>query len=86
MINKKKSDLIPSQTASYLGMTIDTGAAKIFPALAQVEKFLCGGEIPFFDRSPCSALAGAFGAPGFAGEAGPSRSSLNALPPPCSGI
>ena len=40
VINEEKSDLFPSQTANYLGMTIDTGAAKIFPALARVEKFL----------------------------------------------
>ena len=40
VINEEKSDLVPSQTADYLGMTIDTGAAKIFPALARVEKFL----------------------------------------------
>ena len=34
MINEGKSDLIPSQTANYLGVTIDTGAARIFPSLA----------------------------------------------------
>ena len=44
VINKEKSDLVPSQTANYLGMTIDTGAAKIFPALARVEKFLSMAE------------------------------------------
>ena len=33
-----------------------------------------------FDRSPSSALAGALGSPGFAGEIGPARSTLNALP------
>ena len=40
MINKEKSDLIPSQTAHYLGMTIDTGAARIFSSLAQVKTYL----------------------------------------------
>ena len=40
VINEEKSDLVPSQTANYLGMTIDTGVARIFPALARVEKFL----------------------------------------------
>ena len=30
-------------------------------------------------RSPCSALAGGFGSPGFAGETGSSQSTLNAL-------
>ena len=33
MINEK-SDLIHSQTADYLGMTIDTVATRIFPSLA----------------------------------------------------
>ena len=40
----EKSDLVPSQTANYLGMTIDTGAARIFPALAWVVKFLSVAE------------------------------------------
>ena len=39
-----------------------------------------GGDVLCFDRSPRSALAGALGSPGFAGEAGPARSPLNALP------
>ena len=30
VINEKKSDLMPSQTAKYLGMTIDTEAGKVF--------------------------------------------------------
>ena len=40
VINEKKSDLVPSQSAKYFGMTIDTGAGKVFPSLARVEKFL----------------------------------------------
>ena len=40
VINEKKSDLVPSQTAKYLGMTINTEAGKVFPSLARVEKFL----------------------------------------------
>ena len=44
VINREKSDLVPSQTANYLGMTIDTGAARIFPSLAWVEKFLSVAE------------------------------------------
>ena len=44
VINEKKSDLVPSQAAKYLGMTIDTGAGKVFPSLAQVEKFLLVAE------------------------------------------
>ena len=44
VINEEKSDLVPSQTAHYLGMTIDTGAARIFLSLARVEKFLLVSE------------------------------------------
>ena len=40
---------------------------------------VCGGGVPYFDGSPCSALAGAFGASGFAGEACSSRASSSAL-------
>ena len=35
---------MPSQTAKYLGMTIDTETGKVFPSLAQVEKFLTVAE------------------------------------------
>ena len=44
VINEKKSDLVPSQTMKYLGMTIDTEAGKVFPSLARVEKFLTVAE------------------------------------------
>ena len=44
VINKKKLDLIPSQTAKYLGMTIDTEVGKVFPSLTRVEKFLTVAE------------------------------------------
>ena len=44
VINEKKSDLVPSQTAKYLGMTIDTEAGKVFPSLARVETFLTVAE------------------------------------------
>ena len=75
MINEKKSDLVPSQTAKYLGMTIDTEAGKVFPSLARVEKFLTVAE------SFCTmdALAGDPRSPGFARAAGPSRSPSDAL-------
>ena len=38
-----------------------------------------GGEVLCYDCSTRSALAGGFGSPGFAGEAGSSQSTLNAL-------
>ena len=44
IVINEKSDLVPSLTANYLGITIDTGATMIFPALARVEKFLSVAE------------------------------------------
>ena len=44
VINEKKSDLVTSRTAKYLGMTIDTEAGKVFLAMEQVEKFLTVAE------------------------------------------
>ena len=80
VINEEKSDLVPSQTANCLGMTIATGAARIFPSHARVEKFLSVAEtFLYYVRFPRSALAGGFGIPGFAGETSSSQSPLNAL-------
>ena len=56
VINEKKSDLVPSQSAKYLGMTIDTGAGKVFPSLARVEKFLAVAERFYSMQSPPAQL------------------------------
>ena len=56
VINEKKSDLVPSQLAKYLGMTIDTGAGKVFPSLARVEKFLTVAERFCSMQSPPAQL------------------------------
>ena len=56
VINEKKSDLVPSQSAKYLGMTIDTGAGKVFPSLASVEKFLTVAERFCSMQSPPAQL------------------------------
>ena len=56
MINEKKSDLVPSQSAKYLGMTIDTGAGKVFPSLARVEQFLTVAERFCSMQSPPAQL------------------------------
>ena len=56
VINEKKSDLVPSQSAKYLGMTIDTGAGKVFPSLARVEKFLAVAERFCSMQSPPAQL------------------------------
>ena len=42
-------------------MTIDTGAARIFPPLARVEKFLSVADVLCYVRSSRSALAAGFG-------------------------
>ena len=44
IVINEESNLVPSQTANYLGMTIDTGAARILPSHARVEKFLSVAE------------------------------------------
>ena len=56
VINEKKLDLVPSQSAKYLGMTIDTGAGKVFPSLARVEKFLTVAERICSMQSPPAQL------------------------------
>ena len=56
VIHEKKSDLVPSQAAKYLGMTIDTGAGKVFSSLAQVEKFLSVAERFCSMQSPPAQL------------------------------
>ena len=56
VINEKKSDLVPSQSAKYLGMTIDTGASRVFPSLARVEKFLTVAERFCSMQSPPAQL------------------------------
>ena len=56
VINEKKSDLVLSQTAKYLGMTIDTKADKVFPSLARVEKILMVAESFCTMASPLAQL------------------------------
>ena len=56
VINEKSSDLVPLQSAKYLGMTIDTGAGKVFPSLARVEKFLTVAERFCTMQSPPAQL------------------------------
>ena len=60
MINEK-SDLVPSQTEKYLGMTIDTEAGKVFPSGVSREIPDGSGELLCYGRSPSSALAGILG-------------------------
>ena len=78
MINEKKLDFVPSQTAKYLGMTIDTEAGKVFSSGASREIRDGGGELLYHGRSPGSALTGDSRSPGFALAAGSSRLPLHA--------
>ena len=56
IVINEKSDFVPSQSAKYLGMTIDTGAGKVFPSLARVEKFLSVAERFCTMQSPPAQL------------------------------
>ena len=56
IVINEKSDLVPSQAAKYLGMTIDTSAGKVFPSLARVEKFLSVAERFCSMQSPLAQL------------------------------
>ena len=48
VLNEKKLDLVPSQTAKYLGMAIDTEAGKVFPSGASREiPDGCGELLPW---------------------------------------
>ena len=78
MINKKKSDVVPSQTAKYFSMTIDTEAGKVFTSGASREIPDGSGELLCRGRSHGLDLAGGPRSPGFARAAGPSRSPLDA--------
>ena len=80
VVNKEKSDLTPSRSASYLGMTIDTVAGKVSPSRARVEKFLrLAGNFVKINSPPCSAVGGAPRTSLIAREAGSPRSSAVAL-------
>ena len=64
VVNEEKSDLVPSRSASYLGMTIDTVAGKVSPLRARLEKFLrlAGNFVKMNSPPPpppCSAVGGA---------------------------
>ena len=54
VINEKTSDLVPSQAAKYFGMSIDTGAGKVFPSGASREFPIGSGEILCYAISPGS--------------------------------
>ena len=80
MVNEKKSDLVPSRAANYLGMTIDTVAGKVSPSRARVAKFLrLAGNFVKMNSPPCSAVGGAPRISLVAREASSPRSTSVAL-------
>ena len=79
IVINEKSDLVPSQTANYLGMTIDTRPPGFFRPLRGREISVGGGDVLCFVCSPRSALAGCFGLPGVTEETGYSQPTSNAL-------
>ena len=80
VVNEEKSDLVPSRSASYIGMTIDTVAGKVSPSRARVEKFLrLAGNFVKMNSPPCSAVGGAPRTSLVAREAGSPRSTSVAL-------
>ena len=44
VINEEKSDLVPKRRSTYLGMTIDTEVAKVFPTESRVRNILAVGS------------------------------------------
>ena len=70
---------MPSQTAKYLSVTIDTGAGKVFQSSASREIPVGSGELLCYGISPSSDLAGDPSSPVFARAVGSSRSTLDAL-------
>ena len=87
VLNREKSDLNPSQSVEYLGMTIDTVAARAYPTLPRIDKFIATArKIPSVSGSSCPALAGVVGTHVIVGEAGSPRKTQNALTPMASEV
>ena len=56
VINEEKSDLNPSQSVEYLGMSIDTMVARAFPTVARVERFLSIARRFLLRQNPSAQL------------------------------
>ena len=52
VLNREKSDLNPSQLLEYLGMTIDTVAARAYPTLPRIDKFIATARKFLSRRDP----------------------------------
>ena len=56
MLNDKKSELASSRSVEYLGMTIDTVAARALPTMTQIDKLLSIGRRFLAHQSPHAQL------------------------------
>ena len=56
MLNDKKSELAPSRSVEYLGMTIDTVAPRAFPTMTRINKLLSIGRRFLAHQSPHAQL------------------------------
>ena len=54
VLNREKSDLNPSQSVEYLGMTIDTVAARVYPTLPHINKFIATARKFLARRDPAA--------------------------------
>ena len=52
VLNREKSALNPSQSVEYLGMTIDTVAARAYPTLPRIDKFIATARKFLLRRDP----------------------------------
>ena len=52
VLNREKSDLNPSQSVEYLGMTIYTVAARAYPTLPRIDKFIATARKFLVRRDP----------------------------------
>ena len=56
VLNREKSDLNPSQSVEYHGMTIDTVAARAYPTLPRIDKFIATARKFLVHRDPSAQL------------------------------
>ena len=56
VLNREKSDLNPSQSVEYLGMTIDTVAARAYRTLPRIDKFIATARKFLARRDPPAQL------------------------------
>ena len=56
VLNREKSELNPSQSVEYLGMTLDTVASRAYPTLTRIDKFIAMARKFLARRDPPAQL------------------------------